>query len=848
MTTLLQDLRYGLRMLRKAPGFTLIAVLTLALGIGGTTAIFSLIHSVMLKSLPVADPARLYRIGDGNDCCMEGGPQDRWGMFSYPLYERLKTNLPEFEQITAFETGPGQMSVRRDRDQLAKPLITEYVTGSYFSVFGIRPYAGRLMSESDDQPSAAPVAVLSYHAFQSTYGSDPAVIGSSFMIEGKPFTLIGVAPPGFFGETLRSDPPALWIPLQQEPLIRGEGTLLRQPITAWLRVIGRLKPGASINGIAPRLTELLRAWLVNDSGYPANWLPEIKRLLPKQTIAVVPAGSGVAEMQQDYGRSLQILLAVCGLVLLIACANVANLMLARAAARRGQTAVRVALGASRRQIVKQALMESVLLALLGGIAGLVVAIGASRLLLALAFQSAHYLPIDTTPSLPVLGFACGLSLLTGIVFGTAPAWAATHTHPVEALRASGRGTRDRSTPARKALLVLQAVLSVVLVAGATMLARSLGNLENQNFGFATRDRVMVGFNAPSPSYTPAQLNAMYREIETRLRQIPGVEKVGIGLYTPLTDNWGELVVIDGRPASQLNEQSSASWDRISAGFLDAVGQPVLRGRGFTEADNENSEHVAVVNEAFVRRFFPNEEPLDHHFGMDLPQNAGRFRIVGVVRDAKYTRPKEAPRPMFFLPLMQHETYEMPLLQKLDHASHLAGGIMLVTRRTPAELEPLVTKTLADVDPNLTLISIRTMRQQVELRFDQERAVASLAGLFAGMALLLAAIGLYGVMAYTVAQSTSDIGVRMALGADRMKIVRLVLHGAFRRVAIGVLVGIPLAVGAGRLLASQLWGVKAWDPLALAVAAGSLGVCALVAAMIPALRAAAISPMSALRAE
>lgn len=843
------NIRYALRQFRHSPVFTTAAVLTLALGIGGTTAIFSLIHTVMLKSLPVADPASLYRIGDGNDCCVEGGPQDRWGMYSYPLYQRLKANLPEFEEVTAFQAGPNRMSVRRDTDKIAKPLRSEYVTGSYFSTFGIRPYGGRLFSANDDQPSAAPVAVISYHAWQATYGSDPAVVGSTFMVEGHPFTMIGIAPPGFFGETLRSDPPDLWVPVQREPLIRGTaGSLLQQPVSAWLRVIGRLKPGATTDGMSARLTGMLRQWMVTDSEYPSNWMAEIKRLLPKQNITVVPAGAGVAEMKEDYGRSLQILLAVCGLVLLIACANVANLLLARAAGRRGQTAVRLAIGASRRQIVSQALMESVVLAVMGGIAGLVVAVGASRLLLALAFHTARYLPMDTTPSLPVLGFAFALSLLTGIVFGTAPAWFATHTHPIEALRGAGRSTRDTSSPARKALLIMQAVLSVVLVAGATMLARSLGNLEHQKFGFETHNRVMVELNSPAPTYSPDKLNAMYRELEERLRRLPGVEQVGMALYTPLTDNWGEMIMVEGRANTQMNEEAGSSWDRVSTHYFESVGQTIVRGRGFTDADNENSANVAVVNETFVRRFFPNENPLDKHFGLDLPQFAGTFRIVGVVNDAKYTEPRKPARPMFFAPLSQYVQYPHPLMQKIELGSHLIGGIMLITRSTPGALEPLVTKALADLDPNLTVIHIRTLQEQVDLVFDQERAVASLAGLFGIVALLLAAVGLYGVMAYMVAQSTNEIGVRMALGADRAKVIQLVLHGAFRRVAIGLLLGIPLAIGAGKLIASQLWGVKAWDPLALAVAAVSLGACAFIASIIPALRAAAISPMDALRAE
>src|SRR5579884_924970 len=466
MQNFLGDLRYTIRQFRMSPVFTTAAVLTLALGIGGTTAIFTLIDAVMLRSLPVSDPARLYRIGDGDDCCVEGGPQDIWGMFSFPLYQRLIANVPEFEQIAAFQAGQGRLSVRRQGvDAVARPLRSEYVTGSYFSTMGVRAFAGRILSASDDKPSATPVAVISHHTWEAIYGADPAVVGSTFIIEGSPFTIIGIAPPGFFGDTLRADPPDLWIPLQQEPLIAGRNSLLHQSISAWLRVIGRLRPGASVNGMAPRLTGVLRQWLLHDAGYPSNWLPEVVRLLPKQVIRVVPAGAGVAVMKEEYGRSLQILLAVCGLVLLIACANVANLLLARGVARRGQTAVRLALGAPRRQIIAQALTESVLLAIGGGMVGLIVAMGAARLLLSLAFHSAHFLPIGVTPSLLVLGFSFLLALITGVIFGAAPAWFATRTHPADALRGTGRGTIDRSSFTRKVLLVAQATLSVVLVAG-----------------------------------------------------------------------------------------------------------------------------------------------------------------------------------------------------------------------------------------------------------------------------------------------------------------------------------------------------------------------------------------------
>lgn len=852
MKKLLGNIRYSLRQFRLAPVFTTTAVLTLALGIGGTTAIFSLIHAVMLRSLPVSDPARLYRVGEGDDCCVEGGPQDTWGMFSFPLYERLKTETPEFEKVTAFQAGRGRMSVRRQGvETAARPLHSEYVTGTYFSTLGVPAFGGRMFTTDDDKPSAAPVAVLSHRAWQENYGGDPSVVGSTFLVEGHGFTVIGVAPARFFGEMLQSDPPDIWIPIQQEPMITGQGSLLHQPVSAWLRMLGRVRNGASVEGMGPRLTGVLRQWMEHDSQYPANWMPEVIRDLPKQSIKVIPAGAGVAIMKDDYGRSLQILLSVCGLVLLIACSNVANLLLARGVMRRAETAVRMAVGANPREIVTLALTESVLLAIGGGIVGVFVAMAATRLLLVLRFHSATSIPISVTPSLAVLAFAFGLALLTGIIFGAAPAWFATRTDPAEALHGSGRGSTDRSSFARKALLVVQATLSVVLVAGSTMLARSLSKLENQDFGYKVQGRVVVDINNPPASCTLPQLATLYRQLEDELIHIPGVQGAGLALYNPLTDNWGELVMVAGHPPGKVNEESGASWDRVSANYIQNFGMPILRGRAFTPADNETTESVAIVNETFVKRFFKSEEdPLSQHFGLDMPENANTFRVVGVVRDAKFAgfALDKPARPMFFVPLTQTVDYPQELMNKIELRSHFIGGIMLVTNLPTGALEPIITRKLADLDPNLTFNSIRTMQQQVDFSFDQERSVAALAGLFGIIALLLAAVGLYGVTAYSVAQKTNEIGIRMALGADRSKVITLVLGGAFTRVLIGLLLGFPLALGAGRLISSQLYGVAWWDPLALTVAALALAICSFFAAMIPANRAAAISPMSALRFE
>ena len=845
-------LRYAIRQFAAAPIFTAAAILTLALGIGGTTAIFTLIHAVMLRSLPVADPAALYRIGDGDDCCVEGGPQDRWGMFSYPLVERLRAETPEFEQVTAFQAGGARLSVRRQGvDSAAQPLRSEYVSGNYFQTLGVGAFGGRVLTAEDDRPDSTPVVVLSHHVWDTLYGRDASVVGSTFVIEGHPFSVIGVAPPGFFGETLRGNPPDLWIPLNQEPLISGGGSLLRQPVSAWLRVIGRLRPGASIDGMAARLTGVLRDWMQHDSGYPANWMADVVRLLPKQTIAVVPAGAGVGVMKEQYSRTLQILLGVCALVLLIACANVANLLLARSVARRTQTAIRLAIGATRGQIVRQALVESVLLAIGGGVAGLLVAAGAARLLLSLAFTNVQFLPISTQPSPLVLAFATALALVTGILFGAVPAWLSTRTDPVEALRGSGRSSSDHSSFARTALLIVQATLSVVLVAGATMLARSLAKIEHQDFGYLVQDRVVISLNRPPATYTQPKLAALYRSIEDRLTQLPGVQGAGLALYNPLTDNWGELILVAGHPMPKLGEQAGASWDRVSANYLQNFGVGLVRGRHFTSADNETTEPVAVVNETFVKRFFrPGEDPLDQHFGLDVPENVNTFRIVGVVRDAKFAgfALGSPARPMFYVPLAQNVDYRNDLMKRIELQSHFVGGMMLVTRQAPGTLDPVLRRVLAEIDPNLTITSVRTMEEQVALSFNQERALAGLAGLFGIVALLLAAIGLYGVTAYTVAQRTNEIGIRMALGADRQKVMALVLRGAFSRVAIGLLIGLPLAVGAGRLIAAQLYGVSFWDPVALSVAAGSLAICGLVAALLPARRAASISPIRALRTE
>jgi predicted permease len=846
MRTLRQDVLYALRQMRLSPIFTLTAMFTLALGIGATTAIFSLIDSVMLKSLPVADPASLYRVGDGNDCCVQTGPQNgSWGLFPYALYQRFAAAAPEFEQMAAFQAWRSQYSARRgETDQQPKPLRGEFVSGNYFATFGVRAFAGRVLMQSDDRPSASPAAMLSHRVWQQEFGSDPKIVGAVFMLDGHPFTIVGITPPGFYGETLRSDPPDLFLPLNQEPLMTGKNS--------WLRIIGRLRRGAKPDGLGARFTTIMRQWLVTDLGaeFP-QFLAQIKAALPKQNINVIPAGGGVAEMRAGYNDSLRILMVVCCLVLLIACANIANLLLARGSARRSQTALRLALGASRKRLIRQSLTESLVLSVMGGAAGVLIAVLGVKLIVALAFRSAHFVPINAAPSLPVLGFAFGVSLLTGVLFGTAPAWFASHAEPAEALRGSNRSTRDKSSLSQKALVVVQATLSVVLLTAAGLLTRSLQKMEQQNFGFEIDHRVVLSVNAPFSSYSPEKLDATYRALRERLLRIPGVESASLALYTPFTDNWGEIVVRQGQGQPNVTDDSvSSSWDRVSAGYLEAMGESIVRGRSISEQDTAASRSVAVVDESFVRKFFKNgEDPIGTHFGFNDVKNSGTFEIVGVVRDANYTDPSGHWRPtLFFVPLAQRTHYDDPMGQMVDDRSHLIESAVLQLRDSTTGLESQVRNAFAEVDPNLTLVEMRSLQQQVADRLDQERSVAQLTELFGILALVLAAVGLYGVTAYSVERRTNEIGVRIAMGANRGAVVRMVLRGAFLQILIGLGIGIPVSIGCARLIASQLYQVKGWDPVVLAGSIAALAACALIASIVPARRAASINPVTALRVE
>ena len=853
METLLQDTRHTLRRLRKSPAFTVTVVLTLALGIGATTSIFTLVHAVLLKSLAVANPAELYRLGKEARCCYFGGysQQKEFSIFSYDLYKYFRDSTQGFAELAAFQAGGSLFGVRRSsRAEAAQSYPGEFVSGNYFTMFGIRAYAGRMLSPSDDRPGAPPVAVISYRLWQQRYGSDPSVIGGAFNIDEKTFTVVGITPPGFFGGRLKSIPPDFFLPLNTEPYVEANSNL-NEVDTYWLDLIGRIRPGTKPASIEAEMRVELKQWLRSHWG---DMSTNDRTRFPEQILFLRPGGAGITSMRDEYEHWLQILMMVSTFVLLIVCANVANLMLVRSMERRRQISLSMALGAQASRLVRQALTESILLSLVGGAAGLAVAFAGTRLILGFAFPHVAGkagIPINASPSMPVLLFAFGVSLITGVAFGIAPAWMATRVDPIEALRGASRSTARTASLPRKTLVVFQAALSLVLLAAPGLLTAALRNLESQKFGFVQDGRTIVRIDPRLAGYRTDQLTPLFGRIHDSLLSVPGVSAVAVCMYSPLSDNnWGAGVWVDGRPAPGPNDEVSASWDRVTAGYFGAIGNPILRGRGISDQDTATSQHVAVINEAFARKFFKNADPIGKYFSQTGMGVSRQYEIVGIAQDARYVDfDLDKPiGPFFFLPEAQHDFLPNAESTDADAGSHFLHDIVIVTR--PGANLPIaqVRQAMALVDPSLPIISIQTLREQVAGQFRQQRLIAQLTSFFGVLSLVLASIGLYGVTAYNAGRRTNEIGVRLALGATRSQVAGLVLRGAFALVAMGLAVGFPVALAAGHFLGSQLYGLNPYDPVVILVSVLTLGFSALVASLIPAIRASLISPSRALRAE
>jgi predicted permease len=843
-----QDIRYAVRQLSMAPGFAMTVILTIALGIGANTAIFTLVHAILMKSLPVGDPKSLIRIGDKPDCCLGDGLQHASGdftIFSYPLYRSLRESTPEFAQLAAMQADHHPVSVRRG-NSTAQAEPSEFVTGNYFSTLGVGAFAGRALTDADDQPGAAPAVVMSYQAWQSDFGSDLSVVGATFYLQSHPVTVVGIAPPGFFGDRISANPPAFWIPLSAEPLLAQANSILQHPDECWLYVLGRVRPGVALVPLQEKISSHLRQWIAVQVEYQRDNHAEI---LPRLHVILTPGGAGIQDLQEKTGNELYLLLTISGFVLLVACANVANLLLARGTKRKAEISMRMALGAARPRLIRQMLTESVLLSCLGGLAGLVLAYAGTRSIVALAFPASPHSAINVTPSLAVLGFAFVLSLITGVVFGIVPAWITSHGDPAEALKAVNRAAGDRGGLLQRSLIVFQAALSLVLLVGAGLLTRSLRNLEHQDFGFQTANRYVLHLDPLGAGYKPEKLEALNQNLEQQFAAIPGMESVGLAIYSPLDGNdWNFDAFIPGRPKPGPQEEG-VLINRVSPNFLAAVGQPVIRGRGLSDGDTASSQFVAVVNQAFAKKYFPNEDPIGRHFGVYDREDFGAYEIVGVVADAKYKQPRENAQAMFFGPLSQWQrNLKNPTAINIETQTHYITSIVMSFRGVPQNLDATLRGTLAHIDPNLTILDLRSLDQQLAGNFNQERLVARLTALFGLLTLVLASVGLYGITSYQVAQRTREIGLRMALGAQRNRMAALVMRGALIQVVVGLAVGVPISLLGAHWIQSQLYAVKSYDPLSLSMAMVVLCTAAVLASFLPARRAASVDPMQALRAD
>ena len=848
LETLIQDTRYAMRRLRLAPAFTASAVLTLALGIGATTSIFTLVHAVLLKSLPVSNPDQLYRLGQKSRCCYFGGYQqaDEFSLVSYELYRQFRDHTHAFTELAAFSASQYGLAARRTgRPETAQPYPGEFVSGNYFEMFGVNAYDGRILTPEDDRPGAAPVAVMSYRLWQQRYGSDPSVVGSLFDLNGKPFTVVGIAPPGFFGDALRPAPPEFFVPLSTELLFEGD---LNTPNNHWLDVIGRIRTGVAPMAAEAEMRVVLKQWL---RSHWSDMTANERAVFPQQTLYLVPGGGGISSMRDSYESWLRILMAVTGFVLLIVCANVASLTIVRGMERRRETSLSMALGAQSSRVVRQALTENILLSLCGGTAGVAVAYAGTRLILRLVFpvMPGHAgVPISASPSVPVLLFAFGVSLAAGIVFGAAPAWAATRVDLIEALRGSGRATTRSNSLARKTLVVFQAALSLVLLSASGFFLEALRNLENQRFGFEQERRVVAKIEPRLAGYRGEQLTPLFQRLQDSLARIPGIAGVALCTYSPLGGNqWGAGVRVDGHPEPGPRDDNSASWDRVTDGYLGITGNRILRGRDISEQDTATSTHVAVINEAFARKFFRGEDPMGKHFGQHGIGSEREYEVVGIAEDARYLnvrydKPVEA---FFFLPESQHDIVDG---KDANPGSHFLRDIVIVTRPGANLSFGRVRQAIASVDPALPIASVRPMSEQVSGQFTQQRLIARLTSFFGALSLVLASIGLYGVTAYNAGRRTGEIGVRMALGAKRGDVVKLVMRGASILILIGLGLGLPLTLAAAQLLRSQLHGMGPYHPGVAAISSVVLGLAGIVASMVPALRASGISPAGALRSE
>jgi len=844
-----QDLRFGARILLKSKGFTIVAVLSLALGVGANSAIFSLINAALLKTLPVKDPQQLVFF-------MVAGSQGTGTGFSYPLFEQFNRNNHSFTGIIAANTAGRMRLTEPGAGGQVELVQAGRVSGAFFSELGVGAVAGRTLTEADDtQAGARPVAVISYNYWKRRFGLDPGVVGRKITLDDFPFTIVGVAPPGFFGIEVGGNVD-LWWPIRMTPQVIPGDQSLNSSSTRWLYVMARLKPGANLERARAEMDAVFRQQLNEIAPERlSSFTPTQRRNYFERSIQLVAGGTGFTWLREQIKQPLLILLTIVGLVLLIACANVANLLLARAAGRRKEIAVRLALGAGRFRLIRQLLTESLLLAALSGALGLLLAQWGARLLLA-------YLPQEQTatfnlaPDAQVLTFTLAVSLLTGILFGLAPAWRATRLDLTSSLKDAVGGSAGRSRLSlHKLLIVTQVALSLFLLVGAGLFVRSLRNLKNLDAGFDRENVVLFSLDTPN-GYTLAQRVNLYRQTLERLEALPGARAASLSSFSLLSGaGISSNIVVEGY-ANQPDENMDCHRLWVGPNYFATMGIPLLQGRDFgpqelrpgqfaaqptpSQSPQPNAAPsaplAAVINQTMARYFFHDANPLGRRFRLQPPLQDIPIEVIGVIKDAKYYNLREQTPRTFYLSFFQYPRGGM------------AGTMLLRTFADSASASAAIRRTVQELDPQVQVVDLRTMNDVVDKSLMRERFVAQLGSFFSLFALLLASIGLYGVMSYATARRTREIGIRMALGARATDVIRLVLRETMLLVGAGVVIGLGAAFTATRLVASLLFGLSATDPQTIALAALLMLVVAALAGYLPARRAARVEPMAALRFE
>lgn len=836
------DIKYALRTLRLNPGFAFAAILSLTLGIGANTAIFSLVDAVLLRFLPVEKPEQLVLLSDPTASGVSTGIQNGVrSLFTYQEFEYLRDYNQVFSGTFAAESNPARINARIGQGAVEE-VRGKLVSGGYFGVLGLHPAAGRFFAAAEDKiPGADPVVVLGYDYWKTRFGAEASVIGQPLELNRKLFTIIGVAPRGFRGETI-GDSPSLFLPMMMEPQLKpGRYWLRDDPQRAekvmWLHVGARLKPGIPMAQAQANVDVVFRQYLEAQAGAVAD--PERRREISDQKVVMQSGATGASTLREEFSRPLLVLMAIVGMVLLICCANVANLLLARATARQKEIGVRLALGATRSRLLRQLLTESTVLALLGGAFGVLFSYWATGVLLRLASSGPEPIPLDVRPDPRILAFTAAVSLLTGFLFGLVPALRVSRidvnqTMKENAHSVTGSGARLNTG---KLLVVGQVAISLLLLLGAGLFVRTLHNLQIVDLGYQRDNLLIVRVDALAAGYDSAGRAGIFQRVLESLRSLPGVSGVTLsenGLFGGTES--ADRITVEGFH-SDKEEDNAARFDQIGSCYFSTVGIPILLGREIGPQDAGTANHVCVVNEAFAKFFFRGSNPIGKHVTDEFPDTRMTFEIVGVTRDVRDHRLRgEIPR-RFYIPIFN------PLGETPPSAYY-----EIRSRSDAASLLPAVRRRIQETDASLPILSARTLTYLVDRSITRERMIAEVSSFFGVLALLLAGIGLYGVLAYSIARRAHEIGIRIALGAQEKWILGGVIRETMILIVLGVLIGFPLALACGRFVRSSLYGLEVLDPLTIAISVTVVVGISLIAGYIPARRAARVDPLTALRCE